>query len=109
MGESKEYAIIRTGGKQYKVAVGDKIWVEKLAHAVGTEVSFDEVLLLSSASGEVRVGKPTLDGVTVKALVMGTRKGEKIRIYKKQRRTGFTKKQGHRQVSMGLVIQGINL
>ena len=89
------YAIIQTGGKQYKVAAGDEILVEKLEAAVDTEVEFD-VLLVSDESG-VQVGKPVLDGVKAKAKVVEHGKGKKVIVFKYKPKKNIRKKNGHRQ------------
>ena len=90
------YAVIQTGGKQYRVKSGEQLKVESLAAAVGATVSFDRVLMLGEGEG-VRVGAPFLDGAAVKATVVAQGRGEKIRIFKLRRRKHFAKTQGHRQ------------
>ncbi len=89
------YAIIRTGGKQYKVEAGDEIMVEKLNANEGEEVSF-EVLMLADDSG-VQVGKPVLEGVSASAQVVGHGKGKKVVVFKYKPKKDYRKKQGHRQ------------
>jgi len=89
------YAIIQTGGKQYKVAAGDEVLVEKLEAAVDTEVEFD-VLLVSDESG-VQVGKPVLDGVKAKAKVVEHGKGKKVIVFKYKPKKNIRTKRGHRQ------------
>ena len=90
------YAVIQTGGKQYRVKSGEQLKVELLAAEVGAKVSFDRVLMLGEGDG-VRVGAPFLDGAAVKATVLARGRGEKIRIFKLRRRKHFAKTQGHRQ------------
>ena len=90
------YAVIQTGGKQYRVKSGEQLKVELLAAEVGATVSFDRVLMLGEGDG-VRVGAPFLDGAAVKATVLARGRGEKIRIFKLRRRKHFAKTQGHRQ------------
>ncbi|OFZ85204.1 MAG: 50S ribosomal protein L21 [Betaproteobacteria bacterium RBG_16_66_20] len=90
------YAVIQTGGKQYRVKSGEQLKVETLPAAVGAAVSFDRVLMLGEGDG-VRVGAPFVDGATVKATVLAQGRGEKIRIFKLRRRKHFAKTQGHRQ------------
>jgi len=90
------YAVIQTGGKQYRVKSGEQLKVELLAAEVGATVSFDRVLMLGEGEG-VRVGAPFLDGATVKATLVSQGRGEKIRIFKLRRRKHFAKTQGHRQ------------
>jgi large subunit ribosomal protein L21 len=90
------YAVIKTGGKQYRVAPGESLRVERLDAEVGTAVQFDQVLLV--ADGEaLRLGTPTVAGASVKAEVAGHGRGEKIRIVKHRRRKHYHKEQGHRQ------------
>ena len=90
------YAVIQTGGKQYRVKSGEQLKVELLAAEVGATVSFDRVLMLGEGEG-VKVGAPFLDGAAVKATVVAQGRGEKIRIFKLRRRKHFAKTQGHRQ------------
>ena len=90
------YAVIQTGGKQYRVKSGEQVKVESLAAEVGAAVSFDRVLMLGEGDG-VRVGAPFVDGAAVKATVVAQGRGEKIRIFKMRRRKHFAKTQGHRQ------------
>lgn len=90
------YAIIETGGKQYKVAAGDEILVEKLAVEPGAEVAFD-VLLMSDESGVVTVGKPVVEGVKAKAKVVEHGKGKKVVVFHYKPKKNIRKKQGHRQ------------
>lgn len=90
------YAVIKTGGKQYRVAPGDKLNVETLKADTGSEVEFDQVLML--ADGEnVDVGTPLVDGARVKARVIEHGRGEKIRIVKFKRRKHYQRRMGHRQ------------
>ena len=89
------YAVIATGGKQYKVSEGDVIKVEKLGVEAGQTYTFDKVLLVSG--DEVKVGAPTVEGATVEADVIGDTKGKKVIVYKYKRKTGYHKKNGHRQ------------
>ena len=89
------YAIIQTGGKQYKVEVGDQIMVEKLESDVNAEVEF-ETLLVADDSG-VKVGKPILEGVVVRGKVLEHGKGKKVVVFKYKPKKDFRKKRGHRQ------------
>ena len=89
------YAVIVSGGKQYRVTKGDTIYVEKLEQATGDAISFD-VLLLGSDEG-VKVGNPTVAGAKVEGTVLGQVKGEKIIIYKYKSKKNFDRKTGHRQ------------
>ena len=100
------YAVIKTGGKQYRVQPGDTIVVEKLAGDAGADVSFGEVLMLGGDKG-VTLGAPLIDGATVAATLVETRKGEKVKIFKKTRRQGYRRTNGHRQQETVLRITGI--
>ena len=90
------YAVIQTGGKQYRVKSGEQVKIEALAAEVGAAVSFDRVLMLGEGDG-VRVGAPFLDGARVKATVVAQGRSEKLRIFKLRRRKHYAKTQGHRQ------------
>jgi len=90
------FAVIKTGGKQYKVAKDDIIIVEKLNAEAGKSVAFDEVLL-AGKNGDVKVGAPLLKGAEVKGEVLEQRKGAKVIIFKKKRRQTYRRKRGHRQ------------
>ncbi len=100
------YAIIATGGKQYKVSEGDVIKVEKLAAEAGSTYTFDQVLVVGG--DEVKVGEPTVAGATVEASVIGDGKAKKVIVYKYKRKTGYHKKQGHRQPFTKVKIEKIN-
>ena len=90
------YAVIKTGGKQYRVASGEVLNVETLTADVGSTVSFDEVLMVGEGES-VKIGAPTVAGSSVKAEVVAHGRGEKIRIIKHRRRKHYHKEQGHRQ------------
>ena len=90
------YAVIRTGGKQYRVSTGQAVRIETIDAAPGTEVSFDEVLAVGDGS-EVRIGTPHVQGATVKATVLGHGRHPKVTIFKMRRRKHFQKHAGHRQ------------
>jgi large subunit ribosomal protein L21 len=100
------YAIIATGGKQYKVSEGDVIRVEKLGVEAGSTYTFDQVLVVSG--DEVKVGDPTVAGATVEASVIEDGKAKKVIVYKYKRKTGYHKKQGHRQPYTKVKIEKIN-
>ena len=100
------YAIIETGGKQYKVAEGDIITVEKLGVEAGQEYTFDKVLVLAK-DGDVRVGAPYVEGAAVTASVIGDGKAKKVIVYKYKPKKGFHKKNGHRQPFTKLQIKSI--
>lgn len=99
------YAVIATGGKQYRVQPGETIRVEKLEAANGP-ITFDQVLLVSDGTS-VRVGAPVLAGAKVSAEVVGQVKGEKLLIYKYRRRKGYRRKTGHRQQYTAVKINDI--
>ncbi|MCD8223918.1 MAG: 50S ribosomal protein L21 [Clostridiales bacterium] len=100
------YAIIATGGKQYKVAEGDIIRVEKLGVDAGETVTFDQVLAVND--GELSIGCPTVEGATVSATVVKEAKAKKVIVYKYKRKTGYHKKNGHRQLYTQVKIDKIN-
>ena len=90
------YAVIKSGGKQYRVQSGEQVRVESLPGEVGSAVSFEEVLLVGTGDG-VKVGAPLVSGAKVKATVVSHGRGDKVRIFKMRRRKHFQKHQGHRQ------------
>lgn len=90
------YAVIKTGGKQYKVEEGDRLQIEKLDAERGDEITFDEVLFVGGDEG-YRLGNPKVEGVTVNGKVVRQLRGRKIIVFKMKRRKGYRKKQGHRQ------------
>lgn len=100
------YAVIRTGGKQYKVAPNDVIVVEKLMADKGAMVQFDEVLMVGG-DGRSSVGAPLVSGAVVTATVLDQAKGDKVIVFKKLRRKNFRRKKGHRQSETILRIAGI--
>jgi large subunit ribosomal protein L21 len=100
------YAVIKTGGKQYRVSPGDLLVVEKLAGEPGAEVSFDHVLMLGDGD-VVTVGAPTVAGAAVTATLVETRKGEKVKVFKKIRRQGYRRTRGHRQTETVLRVTAI--
>lgn len=100
------YAIIATGGKQYTVSEGDVIRVEKLGVNAGDTVTFDQVLFVND--GEAKVGDPTVAGASVTASVIEEGKAKKVIVYKYKRKTGYHKKNGHRQLFTKVKIEKIN-
>lgn len=102
------YAIIKTGGKQYKVSEGDLVRVEKLAYEIGDTVDFDQVLLVSN-DGELKVGSPIVEGAKVSATVEDQNKDKKIVVYKYKPKKQYRKKQGHRQPYTLVKINSISL
>ncbi len=101
-----DYAVIRTGGKQYRVSPGDVINVEKLEGETGTEFAFTDVLMASSA-GVHQIGTPCVDGARVTAQVLGQGKTKKILVFKKKKRKNYRRRQGHRQMLTTVRVIGI--
>ena len=102
-----KHAVIETGGKQYRVAEGDVIFVEKLGAADGEDVTFDKVLAVVDEGVNV-FGTPTVEGATVSATVVKTGKGKKIRVYKMKPKKNYRRTQGHRQPYTKVQIGTIN-
>ena len=100
------YAVIMTGGKQYKVAQGDTLFIEKLDAEAGSTVTFDKVLMLVNDS-DVRTGTPYLDGVTVEATLEKNGKGKKIRVFKYKAKKNYRKRIGHRQPYSKVTVSAI--
>ena len=100
------YAIIKTGGKQYRVQEGDNIFVEKLASDVDSEVVFDQVLAVVN-DGDVKVGTPVVEGAKVTAKVLEQGKEKKNRIFKYKAKTNYRRRQGHRQPYTKVAIEKI--
>ncbi len=103
-----DYAVIQTGGKQYRVAPGDVITIEKLEGEPGSELSFDEVLL-TSQGGSVQIGSPTLAGASVTGEIVGQGRAKKILVFKKKRRKKYRKRQGHRQYETRVRVSEIRM
>jgi large subunit ribosomal protein L21 len=101
------YAVIRTGGKQYRVSPGELLRVERLAGEVGSEITFSDVLL-TAANGSVQVGTPLIPGTTVTARVVQQGREKKILVFKKKRRKNYRRKRGHRQYFTAVQIKTIN-
>ncbi len=90
------YAVLRTGGKQYRVSKGDKLKVEKLPGAVGEEITFDDILMIGGTE-DIMVGTPRVQGAKVAAKILAHDRSKKVIVFKFKRRKGYQKKQGHRQ------------
>ncbi len=101
------YAIVRTGGKQYQVACGDQLRVEKLEGNVGDSVDLTDVLMVV-AGEDVKVGQPVLEGAKVVAKIAEQGRARKVLVFKKKRRKGYRLKQGHRQSYTALRIEEIS-
>ncbi len=100
------YAIIRTGGKQYQVAAGDILRVEKLTGAIGDTLELNDVLLVADGD-DVQIGTPVLDSAMVTAKITEQGKAKKVLVFKKKKRKGYRKLRGHRQQFTALSIEGI--
>ena len=100
------YAVIKTGGKQYKVAAGEKIKIEQIAADVGQEITIDQVLAIG-AGADLQVGTPLVTGASVVATVLSHGRHDKVRIFKMRRRKHYQKRQGHRQQFTELQIGAI--
>jgi large subunit ribosomal protein L21 len=100
------YAIVEIAGQQFKVSKDQKVFVHRLSEDEGTKVSFDKVLLLDD-NGTVTLGAPAIEGASVEAKVLSHLKGDKVIVFKKKRRKGYKKKNGHRQSFSQIIIEGI--
>ncbi|KTG16579.1 MULTISPECIES: 50S ribosomal protein L21 [Guyparkeria] len=101
------YAVVVTGGKQYRVEQGSKVRVEKLSGEAGSTVTLDQVLMVGDGS-DIKVGTPTVDGASVTAEIVGQGRGKKVDIIKFRRRKHHMKRQGHRQAYTEIKITGIS-
>ena len=101
------YAVIKTGGKQYKVAAGEKIKIEQIAADVGQEVTIDQVLAVGSGA-DLKVGTPLVAGASVVVTVVAHGRHDKVRIFKMRRRKHYQKRQGHRQNFTEIQIGAVN-
>jgi large subunit ribosomal protein L21 len=101
------YAVIKTGGKQYKVVAGEKIKIEQIAADVGQEITIDQVLAIG-AGADLTVGTPLVTGASVVATVLAHGRHDKVRIFKMRRRKHYQKRQGHRQKFTEIQIGAVN-
>ncbi len=101
------YAVIKTGGKQYRVAVGQKLKVEQIPADIGQEISLDQVLSVGEGD-TLKIGVPLVDGATVTATVLAQGRHDKIKIFKMRRRKGYRRTQGHRQHYTEIRIDAVN-
>ena len=101
------YAVIKTGGKQHKVIVGEKLKVELIAAEIGSKITLSEVLMVANGE-EVVIGTPVVAGATVEATVVAQGRHKKVRIFKMQRRKHYQRRMGHRQYYTELKIEVIN-
>lgn len=102
------YAVIKTGGKQHRVSEGDVVVVEKIAGAKGDAIVFDQVLMVGN-EGDIRIGRPTVDGATVTGEILSQTKASKLVVFKTKKRKGYMKKNGHRQQLTSMKIREISL
>lgn len=102
------FAVIKTGGKQYKVAAGDKIWIEKLDAKEGDSVSITDVLMLNDGSNH-QVGAPLVDKAQVSLKVLDQTRNDTVIVFKKKRRQNYRRKNGHRQPQTVVMVEGISL
>lgn len=100
------YAVVKTGGKQYRVSAGEKLKIEQIAAAVGQEIQLEEVLLVADGDA-IQMGAPLIAGARVTAKVLKHGRGDKVHIYKMRRRKHYRKSQGHRQNYTEIEILGI--
>lgn len=100
------YAVVKTGGKQYKVAAGEKLKVEQIPADVGAEITLDQVLAVG-AGDQLKVGAPLVSGAAIKATVISHGRHDKVHIFKMRRRKHYQKRQGHRQNYTELRIDSI--
>lgn len=101
------YAVIKTGGKQYRVAAGEKLKVEQIPADVGAEITLDQILMVGEGES-VKIGAPLVSGATVKATVLAQGRHDKVKIFKMRRRKHYQKHHGHRQNYTELRIDAIN-
>ena len=101
------YAIVEIAGQQFKVSKDLKVYVHRLSNEEGSKVSFDKVLLLDD-NGTISLGAPAIEGASVEAKVLQHLKGDKVIVFKKKRRKGYKKRNGHRQYLTQIVIEGIS-
>lgn len=101
------YAVIKTGGKQYRVAAGDKLKIEQITADIGQQITLNEVIAVGSGEGLV-VGTPLVSGASVVAKVLAQGRHDKVRIFKMRRRKHYQKRQGHRQNYTEVLVEAIN-
>ena len=101
------YAVIKTGGKQYKVAIGDKLKLELIPSDIGSKIELTDVLMIVD-NDQVRIGSPVIGGASVNASILSQGRHKKVRIFKMRRRKHYQKHQGHRQYYTEVSIDAIN-
>ncbi len=102
------YAVIKTGGKQHKVSEGDVIAIEKINGGKGDAIVFDQILMVEK-DGNVRIGRPVVEGAKVTGEILAQTKGDKLIVFKMKKRKGFSKKNGHRQQLTSMRIKEISI
>lgn len=109
MAENTTYAVIKSGNQQFKVSAGTRISVQKIEGEPGTEVTFSDVMLVNAGGDSgLKIGAPYISGAKVTGKIVAQQRAPKVLIYKKTRRTGYTKKQGHRQQLTRVLIENIS-
>lgn len=103
------HAIVTTGGKQYRLSVGDRVDVEKIEGDVGEEVTLTKVLLVSDGAGHTRIGTPTVPNASVVCRIVAQDKNKKVIVFKSKRRKGYKRKLGHRQPYTRLQVEAIHI
>ena len=101
------YAVIKTGGKQYRVAAGEKLKIEQIPADIGQEITLDNILSVGEGD-QIKIGTPTVEGAVVKAKVLAHGRHDKIKIFKMRRRKHYRKQQGHRQNYTEILIESIS-
>jgi large subunit ribosomal protein L21 len=101
------YAVIKTGGKQYRIAAGEKLKIEQIPADIGQEITLDQVLSVGEGE-DIKVGSPTVEGAVVKATVLAQGRHDKVKIFKMRRRKHYQKRQGHRQNFTEIRIESIS-
>ena len=101
------YAVVRSGGKQYRVSPGGSVRVEKLSGEVGASITLEDVLMIGG-EGDIKIGAPTVAGASVNGSIVAQGRGAKIRVFKMKRRKGYRRSQGHRQDYTEIRIDGIS-
>lgn len=100
------YAVIKTGGKQYRIAAGEKLKIEQIPAEIGQEITLDEVLSVGEGD-QIKIGTPRVDGAVIKATVLAHGRHDKVKIFKMRRRKHYQKRQGHRQNYTEIRIESI--
>ena len=102
------YAVLATGGKQYKVQENDLVDIERIVGDVGSEITFSEIVAVGEEGGELKAGTPTIEGANVKAEIIDQYRGKKLIIFKMKKRKGYRRKKGHRQEITRVRISAIS-